>query len=191
MPEFSSGISFAHARRRCFEKKLKEMNPMMKQPMIKWSTLLGASAIALIGVAGCADRNKNGQPDSAATEPEISKAVDKAGDAAKSAGTTVVKGTEKAANAVAETGENAVTTGKIKAAFMANPSIKALAINVSTQSDQKTVMLDGNVTNAAQKGLAGQLAKKNAPADFKIQNNLKVAGGASPMMKKPAAKKAP
>src|SRR5687767_7926943 len=65
--------------RRGHEESLRELRSF-KMSTKKWGALL--AAVAVTGVAGCADRNNNGQPDSAATSGEISKAADKAGDAA-------------------------------------------------------------------------------------------------------------
>lgn len=164
---------------------------MMKQPLNKWSALLGASAIALMSVAGCADRNNNGQPDSPATPPEIGKAMEKAGDktanAVTAVGNTVVKGTEKMAKAGKNLDDAATMTPKVKTALGQNPTLAGSNINVDTTD--KNVTLSGTVKNAAQKNVAGQIAGKNAPG-YVVVNKLMVAGGASPMMKtEPAAKK--
>lgn len=139
----------------------------MKTTWKKWSTLLGA--VAVISVAGCADRNNNGQPDSAATSGEISKSVDKAGDAADSAGDAM------------KNVDDAAMTPKIKTALRANASLKGSNINVD--SKDSGITLSGTVKNEAQKKVAGNIAKQNAPT-YKITNNLKVAGGASPKMNK-------
>lgn len=142
----------------------------MKMTWKKWSTLLGA--VAVMGIAGCADNNNNGQPDSTATAPEMDRSMEKVGN-------TV----ENAADKAATVGTNAVITGKINAAYAANASLSALKINVNTTESNKTVTLLGTVTNATQKNLAANIAKQNAPG-YKIVNNLKVSGGASPKMNK-------
>lgn len=103
--------------------------------------------------------------------------------------TTLPPGTvENAVNETRETAEDVgvavAITPKVKTALLANESLKGTSIDVS--SVDKTVTLTGTVTNNAQKNLAGQIAKKQAP-DFQIVNNLQVKGGASPVMnKKPA-----
>jgi osmotically-inducible protein OsmY len=143
----------------------------------RWSTLLGAAAVVgTVGLAGCADRNNNGQPDSAATSGEVANAADTAGQA-----------TENAAEATADVATQGGITGKINAAYAADSSLSALKINVDTVEDTKTVTLSGEVTNAAQKTLAEKIAKKEAP-DYKVDNKLTVKGGASPVMD---GKKAP
>lgn len=146
----------------------------------RWNALLGAAAIVgIAGVAGCADRNNNGQPDSAATSGEISNAADTAGQA-----------TENAAEGTADVATQSAITGKIKTALLADASVGATGINVDTVEDTKTVTLSGEVTNAAQKTLAEKIAKKEAP-DYKVDNKLTVKGGASPVMSNEKADKAP
>ena len=143
----------------------------MNMNLKKLSALLGV--VAVIGVAGCADRNENGQPDSPATSGEIANSVDKAGDATGNA----VSG----AAGVMKNVDDAVMTPKIKSALGANVALAGSNINVD--SKDSGVTLSGTVKNPAQKSLAEKIAKQQAPT-YKITNNLKVSGGASPMMKK-------
>jgi len=143
--------------------------------MKQWGALL--SAVAVIGVAGCADRNNNGQPDSAATPGEVNKAVDNAGDAT---GNMV----DAAGNKVGGAGDAAsaaLMTPKIKTALGQNASLAGSKIDVDSLPEGIT--LSGTAKNATQKKVAGEIAKKNAPA-YKINNNIRVLGGASPMMNK-------
>ncbi|MDF2441117.1 MAG: hypothetical protein JWN98_2101 [Abditibacteriota bacterium] len=150
-----------------------------------WTKWLGIGAITLVAASGCADRNKNGQPDSVATGGEMDNAAGKTGDVVANVANKAEGLAETAAKVIAKEGKNVddaiVITPKVKAALAANPSIRAMAIDVSTTD--KNVTLDGTVQNAAQKTAAGMIAKKNAPG-YKIINNLKVAGGASAKMKK-------
>ena len=153
----------------------------------RWTALLGAAAI--LGVSGCADRNNNGQPDSAATSGEVANATDNAGDAAgnvgDAAGNVADSAGKTAANAADDTADVAsqiTITGKIKTALLADTSLGATGINVDTVASTKTVTLSGQVTNAAQKKLAEAIAKKEAPG-YKVDNKLAVKGGASPVMK--------
>lgn len=143
-------------------------NNVNKPVWMQWSTLV--CAVAVLGVAGCADRNKNDIPESPATQGEIANATDTATDAAGNA-------TEGAADVATQAG----VTGKINAAYAANASLSAIKINVDTVEDTKTVTLSGTVTNAAQKNLATNIAKQQAPG-YKIVNNLTTSGGASPKM---------
>lgn len=143
----------------------------MNLTLKKLSALLGA--VAIIGVAGCADRNGNGQPESPATGPEINKSMDKAGNAIGNAADS--------AGAAMKNVDDSVMTPKIKTALGANPSLKGSNINVD--SKDSGITLSGTVKNDAQKKVAGNIAMKEAPG-YKVMNNLKVAGGASPMMNK-------
>ncbi len=137
----------------------------------RWNALLGAAVIVgIAGVAGCADRNDNGQPDSAATPGEVGNAADTAGDAAGNA-----------AEGTADVASQSATTGKVKTALLADASVGATGIDVDTVEDTKTVTLSGEVTNDAQKTLAERIAKKEAPG-YKVDNKLTVKGGASPAM---------
>jgi len=150
--------------------KMKQMN--MKQ----WGALL--SAVTVIGVAGCADRNNNGQPDDAATPGEVNKAVGNAGDAT---GNMVDAAGNKVGGA-ADAGSAALMTPKIKTALGANASLKGSSIDVDSLPEGIT--LSGTVKNAAQKNVAGNIAKQQAPT-YKINNQIRIApGGASPMMNK-------
>ena len=143
----------------------------MNVTLKKWSTLL--SAVAIIGIAGCADRNKNGQPDSTATGPEINKSLNKIEDVAGD-----IK--DKAAKEMKNV-DDAAMTPKIQAAFLENASLNGATIIVDRKDS--VITLSGAFKNEAQNKLAGEIAKKNAPT-YKITNNLKVNGGASPVMKK-------
>jgi osmotically-inducible protein OsmY len=153
--------------------------------------LLGA--VVTLGVAGCQDRNNNGTPDAPATSGQIERGMENAGQTVEKgldkAGNAIEKGVDKAAPAIenavesgADLASNAAMTGKVKSAIMANESISATGLNVDTKG--KVVYLRGSVKNAAQKNLASQIAKKQAGTGYTIKNELKVAGGASPTMKK-------
>lgn len=46
----------------------------------KWLGMGAIVVTSLVGVTGCADRNKNGQPESLATDSEVANTVDTAGE---------------------------------------------------------------------------------------------------------------
>jgi len=140
---------------------------------------LGAGALALLGVVGCADRNKNDVPESPATSTEISNSVGKAGQGVENAAKGAGKAIEGAADA-------AVNTPKIKSALGASAALKGSNIDVDTQGSKDTVTLKGTVRNAAQSKAAATIAKQNAP-NYKIVNQLKIVagGGAAKSGKKP------
>lgn len=147
---------------------------------------------ALWGVAGCQDKNKNGVPESPATSGQIEKTLD-------NAGKTIEKGVEKAVPAIekgvkdavpvieknVKTGarltENAATTGKVKAALMADKSVPASTIDVDTKNN--TVFLRGRVKSNAQRAQASIIARKNA-GGYNIKNELKVVGAAPASVKR-------
>jgi osmotically-inducible protein OsmY len=158
------------------------MNTIQTQQWTKW---LGAGAILLIGSAGCADRNKNGQPDSVATESEVSRTVDNAGDAATSAANKAGQAASNAADSFGNAAKNlddaAVMTPKIKTAFGNSPVLKGSNIDVSTTD--KNVTLSGTVKTRLKASSLKQRPRRMHPG-YKVVNNLKVSGGASPVQKK-------
>jgi hypothetical protein len=180
-------------------KKLLGENKMKN--LRKWSAWLGAGAVVMTLSAGCADRNKNGQPESLATSEEtastvkegvdatekaadnagnaISNSADKMGDAAAKtadqAGTAIAKGADNAADAVTGAGAALTLTSSIKTALGANKGMNGSNIDVDTNGDTKTVSLKGTAKTAAQKNLATAIAKQKA-GGFKVNNQLKVAG---------------
>ncbi len=125
------------------------------------NALLGGALV--LALAGCSGNNAS---DSTLPPGTVENVVNDTRETAKDVGVAVA------------------ITPKVKSALLANESLKGTSIDVS--SVDKTVTLTGTVTNNAQKSLAGNIAKRQAP-DFQIVNNLQVKGGASPVMnKKPA-----
>lgn len=166
----------------------------------KWGAWIGAGAI-MVSLAGCADRNENGQPDSVATNNEIANttgdAVDATGNAMENTGNAMANGADNVAdstsNALDNTG-NAIATGadnvadattgavavltltpKIKASILNNTAMQGSNVNVDTLPDKTTISLTGTVKTEAQKKLAEATAKKMA-GSYKVVNNLKVGG---------------
>ncbi len=151
----------------------------------KW---LGASAIALAAlstVAGCTDKNNNGEPDSAASPAQVDKSasnmvggasneVKGATNAVSSAGNTVAAATSNTVKTVG----GALKTSEIKAKIINNASLNNPKNQINVDSDAKSVTLKGHVQNASQKALAASIAKQNA-GGRNVVNQLTVAGGAS------------
>jgi osmotically-inducible protein OsmY len=158
------------------------------QNIRKWGAYVGAGAV-IFALAGCADRNKNGQPDSTATVGEISNSVENAADkmapavekagetvanAASNAGQAVSNAASNAGQAIAGAAEAATMTPKVKTALGAAPGLKGSKIDVDTNGTKDSIALRGTVTSASQKTLAERIAKQNAPS-YKILNQLTVA----------------
>ncbi len=150
--------------------------------MQTWLNGAGLCAVALLGAAGCQDKNDNGMPDTPATGAQIEKSLEKTGDAVENAVDGAVPAIKNAGSEVVGTAEDIGTTGKVKSALIADKTISATEINVTTKD--AVVHLQGTVKNAAQKNLVSQIAKKAAGSGYTIKNQLVVAGGSSPMMKK-------
>lgn len=168
------------------------------QNIRKWGAYLGAGAV-IFTLAGCADRNNNGQPDSAATTGEVANSVDSAGDkmegatenaasaagnAAENAGDAMSNAASNAANAasnaassagaaIGNAAEAATVTPAVKTAIGANAGLKGTKIDVDTLGAKDSIALRGKVASAAQKKLAESVAKKAAPG-YKIVNQLTV-----------------
>jgi osmotically-inducible protein OsmY len=161
------------------------MSTMKTTQAQQWTKWLGVSAVLLVGVAGCADRNNNGQPDGPPASSQINNAVENAGNAASSVANQAGQAASKAADSFGNVAKNlddaATITPKVKTALSNSPVLKGSNIDVDT-TDQ-SVTLNGSVKNAAQSKLAEATAKKNAPG-YKVVNKLKVSGGASPVQKK-------
>lgn len=159
------------------------------QNIRKWGAWLGAGAV-IFTLAGCADRNGNGQAESPATANEVGNAVaDNLGDTANAASGavgTVSNAASSAGNAISSAASkvpaaasgalDAITiTPKVKTALGANAGLKGSVINVDTLGSKDTVALRGSVKTQGQKKLAESLAKGAAPG-YKIANQLKVSG---------------
>lgn len=144
----------------------------------KWGAWLGAGAIALTGLVGCADRNDNGQPDDLATTGEVAQTVDNAANATENtvenAGDKMANAASKAGTKMEGVGDSMAVTSKVKAAIIANPALGSLTIDVDTDGTNNVVHLKGSVKSDAQKKLAESIAKKEAPT-FKVTNELVVA----------------
>jgi phage-related protein len=173
----------------------------MQTSFSKWSKLMGAGAIMMVAVAGCTGSDTNGDgktadsPEGAAIQNSVDSAQNSATNAmsnadevasnvAKAAGNQVQGASNAVSNAVPEVvgaGRTAVMTPNVKDAILGK--IPGANIDVDTNGTTKTITLKGMVKNAAQSKLAADAAKKEAP-DYKIVNNLKVGGGASPVMKR-------
>lgn len=156
----------------------------------KMGAFLGAGAV-IFSLAGCGDKNGDGQAESPMKADNVGGAVkDNLGDTANAvsnAGSAAAGAVSKAAGAVGDAatgavksvgnaGETAAMTSKIKTAIGANAGLKGSNINVDTMADKNTVSLTGTVTSAAQKSLASAIVKKNAPG-YKIMDQLKMGGG--------------
>lgn len=153
----------------------------------KYTAWLGAGAIMITLASGCADRNDNGQPDSMATTEEIANttksgvdatenSLDAAGNNLDEAGTAVANTAMGAGDAMSGAGDAAIYTPKIKTALGANAAMEGSKINVDTMADKKEIALSGTVKSSAQMTMAEAIAKKNAPADYTVVNQLTMEG---------------
>jgi osmotically-inducible protein OsmY len=169
------------------------------QKETRWISFVGVGALALVFAAGCTggDQTGDGQTADSPEAAKIQKNVDTAQNAAANAasaagntvansaakaGQTVVNGAAKAGQATANAAHNTVAGAKnlddaatvtptVKTALGANAALAGSNINVSTTD--KNVTLEGTVKNAAQKTLAVQIAKKNAPG-YIVVDKLKM-----------------
>jgi osmotically-inducible protein OsmY len=90
------------------------------------------------------------------------------GAALAGAGCTTDSGSQRSAGTVVD---DAVITSEVKSSFIADPTVKALAIDVDT--DQGVVTLSGTVKSKAEMDRAVSLAK-NRKGVRSVRNNLRL-----------------
>ena len=147
-----------------------------------WTRLIapGLCTLALLGLAGCKKQEVENSVDTAgkSIEKGVEKAVPTVQKAVEKAVPVIEKGVAKGAKTAVEL----ATTGKVKAAFIADKTIPASEIGVSTSGN--VIFLTGTVKSAAQKHQASVVAQKTAGGGYAIKNELKIAGGNPVPMKK-------
>ncbi len=148
------------------------------QNIRKMGALLGAGAImlTLVGCGGNADGGNSGSDVANAASNNLGETANAAANGAAAVGNSVAgAGAGKmVANGAANAGkmmDAATLTPQIKTAFGGNKALNGSKIDVDTAGT--TVTLSGTVTSAAQKTLAGSIAKQKATG-YTITNNLKV-----------------
>ncbi|HEX8549990.1 MAG TPA: BON domain-containing protein [Abditibacteriaceae bacterium] len=143
----------------------------------RWIKFAGVGALALVFVAGCAGSDQNGDgkatdsPEAANMQKVVDAAQESAKGAANSASNAISNAASNAAPAMKNADDAVTITPTVKTALGANAALKGSKIDVSTTD--KNVSLDGTVKTAAQKTIAGNIAKQKAPG-YQIKNNLKV-----------------
>ncbi len=148
----------------------------------KW---MGASAIVVAALTVAAGCNSQGEANGAVADQAVKNATTAASNEANAAAgvaSNVAAGASNTANSVAGSMSNTAST--IAGALLATPIIKAKIINnpilnnmknkINVESDSATVTLKGTVQSAAQKTLAGNIAKQNAGGRA-VKNELTVA----------------
>jgi osmotically-inducible protein OsmY len=136
------------------------------------------TAVAIAGAAAC-DRTARGvKQDAEQAEAATRDERAKAGEAARELGRDAQRTAGQVANAAAEAGEEiaerasaAKTTVDVKTALMADPTVDATRLDVSTDYRTRTVTLNGYVTTAGERDAAEAIAKRQAEG-YKVVNNL-------------------
>lgn len=163
----------------------------MKQNWFKHAMPVAAVA-GLLALAGCADKNNNGVPDSFAKDAgdQANKMLDEGKKRAAAAGKKLEAETkpalESARKSVADAAKNpdkaaanlsaaTTVTPKVKAAIFATDALRGLPINVSSVGSSKTILLTGTVKTHRQRLLASKVATESG-SGFKVQNKLVVKG---------------
>jgi len=149
------------------------------------ATLLSFGALAVLLLAGCSQEAKE---DMSQAGSSMGQASQKMGDAASKTGEAVATDTKKAGEAVSEAGTAAVEatkdaaqnaaeaamTPKVKTALLNANDLETKDLNVETSHG--VIKLTGSVPSQKQKDQAGVLAKATAGNDFKVENQLAIAG---------------
>ena len=110
---------------------------------------IGASAMLLAFAVGCGNTAQGVKDDTEVAADKTAKAAEATGDAIG----------------------GALETASVKSAIVADPRVGAREINVDTDEPRKTVTLNGSVTTAEQKRVAGEIAAAKATG-YTIINNL-------------------
>lgn len=152
----------------------------MSQPTTKQLRLLSLGAVSaalLMGLAGCNNRDDDGQTagqkvDEATARME--QRADQAGQAiekkSEQAGQAIERQTDKMAAAV----DDASLTASVKAALIKEPDLKTLGINVDSKDG--TVVLKGEVKTMADKQRAEQVASTVSGVS-RVDNQLQIVSG--------------
>jgi hypothetical protein len=127
---------------------------------LKGLKVQGHAAIALLALlaAGCADTDRNGQPDT--VTPEVRRAAGKALD-------TAVKQAGKAAT-------NARVAGGIRTALSKDPTVSLYRLDVDV--DNGVATLKGEVHTAKERARAEEIARKQSGVT-EVRNRIKSRDG--------------
>lgn len=133
---------------------------------------IAGAVVAVAVTAACSDRAER-KTDAANAASRAGSAV---ADAAKDVGAAAKDAARATGDAVMDGGraaDAAVETMDVKMALSADSRVDASDINVDTDHVTKTVTLKGRVPTAAQKTLAGDIAKTKATG-YAVSNLLAV-----------------
>lgn len=151
----------------------------------------GVLVAAVLGATACENTREGLEKDAEQAAPKIERAAEQSAQAAREAGREVAAAAAPATRAIKEgaaaagealrqgaaevaSGADAAQQGaQIKAALMADATIDSTTIDVETDADTKTIVLNGHVRSAAEKSKAASIASAKAPA-YRVQNNLTV-----------------
>jgi osmotically-inducible protein OsmY len=146
---------------------------------------------AVFVACACQNTREGLEKDAEQAAPKIERAAERSAQAAREAGREIAAAAAPAAQALKEgagaagqvlreraaeiaSGADAAQQGaQIKAALMADATIDSTTVDVETDADTMTVVLNGHVRSAAEKSKAASIATAKAPA-YRVQNNLHV-----------------
>jgi osmotically-inducible protein OsmY len=150
------------------------------------SILFGALLVSSALFAGaCSERTQDRAEDTAQSaaddaERNTENAAERSGDALERAGDATADAARDAADATRDAvttagrvADAAIQTFDVKAALTGDSRVDASNIDVDTDHQTKTVTLKGRVPTAAQKTVAGDIAKSEADG-YSIRNELTV-----------------
>jgi osmotically-inducible protein OsmY len=131
------------------------------------------AAFAIAGTAACENTARGLKQDAQQAEEQTRDERAEAQEKARQAGSDAARTANSAAEQVAERAGAAWQTVDVKSALMADASIDATRIDVSTDSRTKTVTLSGYVPTEAEYARAESVAKAKA-SGYTVVNNLQV-----------------
>jgi hyperosmotically inducible periplasmic protein len=140
---------------------------VIKSPLVRFNYLhtmkiytLLATCVA-ISVVGCSSEARD----------QYTNAGNDVGNAAADTTEAIVTDAQKTKFAA----DNALKTSSVKSSMQAAEGLDTSNLNVDSDTENKTITLNGTVPDAAQLKQADQIANGIAGKEFRVVNNLKVA----------------
>jgi osmotically-inducible protein OsmY len=131
------------------------------------------AALAITAAAACQNTARGMKQDAQQVEEQTRDERTEAKEKAREVGEDVARTANEAGEEVAERAGAAWETLDVKGALMADPSVDATRIDVSTNYKTKTVTLNGYVPTETERDMAEVIAKARAEG-YTVVNNIQV-----------------
>ena len=131
------------------------------------------AAFAITGAAACQNTARGVKQDAQEVEEQTRDERAEAEENARAAAADVVRTANEAGEEIAERAVAAWETVDVKGALMADPSVDATRIDVSTNYRTKTVTLGGYAPTETERNMAEVIAKAHAEG-YTVVNDIQV-----------------